>query len=252
VAVKLLLDRALGRESALRRFRREARALARLHHPNIVAVYDYGAIEPHGAFLVMERIRGRTLREELRSRGPLPGPEAAEWFEPLLLGIEAAHEEGVIHRDLKPENLARVRPEYGPPTVKILDFGVAKLQPIDTASDHLTASGAVIGTLGYMSPEQLGGHELDARTDLFAIGVIVVETLTGRWPFQGTTYGELLAAIVLEPYHFPGTTVQARNLDAVLQRCLAKDPRGRFSRAADLGRELLPALRNLDDAHSLR
>jgi eukaryotic-like serine/threonine-protein kinase len=228
VAVKLLLDRAFDQEHALRRFRRTARAIARLNHPNVVSVYDYGSLEAHGAFLVMERIRGVTLREELEWRGALSGPGAADWFGQILDGVAAAHEEGIIHRDLKPENVVRQRPEHGPPVVKILDFGIARVRPIETAGDRLTETGTVLGTLGYMSPEQLLGREVDTRSDLFSVGVMVVEALTGRWPFQGATYGELLAAIVLEPYHLPGGSPQARALDQVLQRCLAKEPGDRF------------------------
>lgn len=243
VAIKFLLGPAFGQEHSLRRFRREARAIARIHHPNIVEVYDYGGLEPHGAYLVMERIRGVTLREEMTRQGALAGATAAEWFAPLLDGIAAAHEEGIIHRDLKPENVARVRPEYGPPVVKILDFGIAKMRPLDTASDRLTATGTVVGTLGYMSPEQLRGLDVDARSDLFAVGVMVVEALTGSWPFQGTSYAQLLAAIVLEPYHLPGDAPEVRALDTVLQRCLAKERGDRFVSAAALRHELVPALR---------
>jgi serine/threonine-protein kinase len=128
--------------------------------------------------------------------------------------------------------------------VKILDFGVAKVRPSDTASDHLTAVGAVVGTLGYMAPEQLRGLEVDARADLFALGVMVVEALTGRWPFTGESYSQLLASIVLEPYHLPGDQPGIRALDRVLQRCLAKDPGDRYPNAAQLRRALVPALRD--------
>ena len=244
VAIKFLLGPAFDQEHALRRFQRGARAVARLNHPNIVSVYDYGGLEAHGAYLVMERVHGVTLREELERCGALSGPAAAEWFAPLLDGVAAAHEEGVIHRDLKPENVVRQRPEHGPPVVKILDFGIAKERPLDTASDRLTTTGMVVGTFGYMSPEQLTGRDVDARSDVFSVGVMVVESLTGQWPFRGTTYGELLGSIVLEPYHLPGDAPRVRALDAVLQRCLAKEPRDRFASAAALRHELVPALRD--------
>ena len=243
VAIKFLLGKGFGQHNSARRFRREARAVARIHHPNIVSVYDYGGLGSSGAYLVMERIRGVTLREELVCHGSLSGPAAAEWFAPLLDGVAAAHEEGIVHRDLKPENVVRLRPEYGPPVVKILDFGIAKVRPVDTASDHLTASGTVVGTLGYMSPEQLTGCQVDARSDVFSVGVMVVEALTGRWPFQGAGFGELVASIVLEPYSLPGATPEVRALDALLQRCLAKEPNDRFDSAAALRHELVPALR---------
>jgi GAF domain-containing protein len=240
VAIKFLVGRPFGHEQAMRRFRREARTLARIQHPNIVEVYDYGDLDGQGGYLVMERIRGVTLREEIRRLGPLPGLAAADWFGPLLDGVAAAHEEDIIHRDLKPENVVRIRPDHGPSVVKILDFGVAKARLMDTASDRLTATGAVMGTLGYMSPEQLMGKEVDRRSDLFS-----VEVITGRWPFKGTTPGEMLTSIILEPYHLPGSTPESRTLDAVLQRCLAKDPRDRFPNAPELRREVVPALRGL-------
>ena len=131
-----------------------------------------------------------------------------------------------------------------PAKPKILDFGIAKERPLDTASDRLTTAGMVVGTFGYMSPEQLTGRDVDARSDIFSVGVMVVEALTGNWPFRGATYGELLGAIVLEPYHLPGESPQVRVLDALLQRCLAKEPGDRFASAAALRRELVPALRD--------
>ncbi|MDT8342110.1 MAG: protein kinase [Longimicrobiales bacterium] len=242
VAIKFLLGQTLGREQALRRFRREARAIAAIRHPNIVEVFDYGSLEPHGAFLVMERIWGVTLREELDRRSPLSGAGAAEWFEPILNGVAAAHEEGVIHRDLKPENVVRSRPEPGPPVVRILDFGVAKVRPTGTMDGNLTATGVVVGTSGYMSPEQLRGQDVDERSDIFAIGVMVAEAVAGRRPFTGATFDELLLAILLEPYRLPGDAPEFRALDSVLQRCLAKDPADRFVSATALRRDLIPAL----------
>lgn len=242
VAIKFLLGPVFDAEHALRRFRREARAVARVHHPNVVALYDYGGLEAHGAYLVMERVRGMTLREELGRYGPLAGTAAADWFAPLLDGLAAAHDEGIVHRDLKPENVVRVRPEHGPPAVKLLDFGLATLRPIATASEHLTASGTAVGTPGYMSPEQIRGDDVDARSDLFAAGVMVVEALTGRWPFHGATHDQLAAAILLGEYHLPADSPGARAVDAVLQRCLAKDPRDRFATARELRGALVPAL----------
>lgn len=242
VAIKFALGAPLQEEHALRRFRREARALASIHHPNVVSVHDYGTLEGHGAYLVMERIRGVTLREELQRRGALEGREAVDWFAPLLDGVAAAHEEGVIHRDLKPEHVVRMRPEHAAAVVKILDFGVAKVRPTDTASDNLTATGTVIGTLGYMSPEQLGGADVDARSDLFAVGVMLVEALTGVRPFRGASYGEILTSILLEEYHLPAAAAPVADLDTVVQGCLAKDRNDRYVSADELRRTLLPVL----------
>jgi eukaryotic-like serine/threonine-protein kinase len=244
VAVKILLGRDFGDPKALRRFHREARAAARLNHPNIVSVYDFGPVEGEGAYLVMERIYGITLRAVLeRDRVLAPAP-AADLFAQLLDGIAAAHAEGVVHRDLKPGNV--IAQQAGAPAfmVKILDFGLAKLHSADRlSSETVTAPGAIMGTLGYMSPEQLLGGEVDHRADLFAIGVMLVEVLTGRRPFQGDNYGELSRAMLHDAFHLPRSTPEAVALDALLQRCLAKEARDRIGSAAELRRELIPALR---------
>ena len=244
VAVKIMVGRSFGQEGALRRFRHEARAVARLSHPNIVAMHDYGVLAGEGAYLVMELIRGVTLRAEIDRVGPLSGPVAADWFAQLLDGLAAAHEAGVVHRDLKPENVIGQTRSSGAPAVKILDFGLAKLLPRETAAtETLTASGVVMGTFGYMSPEQLSGLNVDARSDIFAVSVMLLEVLTGRKPFRGDTYAELLAAVSQEQPHLPGSTPDIRALDTALQRGLAKDPRDRFASAAAAARELVPALR---------
>jgi eukaryotic-like serine/threonine-protein kinase len=244
VAVKILLGRDFGDPKALRRFHREARAAARLNHPNIVSVYDFGPVEGEGAYLVMERIYGITLRAVLERDRVLAPALAADLFAQLLDGIAAAHAEGVVHRDLKPGNVIAQQARAPAFMVKILDFGLAKLHSADRlSSETVTAPGAIMGTLGYMSPEQLLGGEVDHRADLFAIGVILVEVLTGRRPFQGDNYGELSRALLHDAYHLPRSTPEAVALDAILQRCLAKEARDRVGSAAELRRELIPALR---------
>ena len=244
VAVKILLGRDFGDPKALRRFHREARAAARLNHPNIVSVYDFGPVEGEGAYIVMERIYGITLRAVLDRDRALAPAEAADLFDQLLNGIAAAHAEGVVHRDLKPGNV--IAQQAGAPAfmVKILDFGLAKLGSADRlASETMTAPGAIMGTLGYMSPEQLMGGDVDHRADLFAIGVMLVEVLTGSRPFQGDNYGELSRALLHDAFHLPRSTPEAAALDAILQRCLAKEARDRVSSATELRRELIPSLR---------
>jgi serine/threonine-protein kinase len=149
-----------------------------------------------------------------------------------------------VHRDLKPENVIGERSRGGALAVKILDFGLAKLRPLDVGAPAThTISGVVVGTFGYMSPEQLLGRDVDERTDIFAIGVMVVEVVSGQRPFDGEGYYELLRAMLQDDYHLPGASRQARALDAVMQRCLAKHPQDRFASAAALRRELVPALR---------
>jgi serine/threonine-protein kinase len=244
VAVKVMISRDAGQRIALRRFQREARAAARLNHPNVVAIHDYGAIEPDGAFLVMERVPGQTLRAELERARALAPAAAAEWIDPLLDGLQAAHHAGIVHRDLKPENVIGHRNADGRLSVKVLDFGLAKLRLTEhSATGTMTAVGAVLGTFGYMSPEQLLAGEVDHRADVFAVGVMVAEMVTGTRPFRGATYLEILNAVLIEPYHLPGATPAIRRLDALLQQCLAKDPRNRLASVATLRTLLVDALR---------
>src|SRR5262249_10200882 len=181
VAVKVMTGRLFGDKEALRRFEREARASARLNHPNIIVVHDYGRAGAEGAYLVMELLAGTTLREALKTSGPLLPTDAAAHFEQILAGLKAAHDAGVIHRDLKPENVLIAEKEDGRAIIKLLDFGLAKLRALDAADSGnpttpggLTAPGMVMGTFGYMSPEQLQAEEVDERADIFAVGVMVV------------------------------------------------------------------------------
>jgi GAF domain-containing protein len=248
VAVKILLGRAFGQQTALRRFHREARTAARLNHPNIVRVYDYGPLEGEGAYLVMERLEGVTMRAMIAQTKRLAPRDAVAWFDPLLRGLAAAHGEGIVHRDLKPENVIGQRVGARALNVTILDFGLAKLHTTDLlASGTLTVHGAVMGTLGYMSPEQLLGDEVDHRTDIFAVGVMIVEALTGQRPFQGATPADISRAVLRETSHLQRETCEAAALDELVQRCLAKDRSNRLSSAEELRGGLIPMLRALSE-----
>jgi serine/threonine protein kinase len=243
VAVKFLIGRAFGEQSALRRFEREARLCARLTHPNIVTVFDYGTLPTAGAYLVMERLYGVTLRDELRRLGSLQSAAAADVFGQILDGVRAAHEAGIIHRDLKPENVLIVGAGTESRRVKLLDFGLAQLRTLDTtATATASIAGVVMGTLGYMAPEQFAGVRVDERADIFALGVMLAEALTGTRPFDRPTYAAVVASTHLEEFHLPGEAPPIRALDAVLQRCLAKEPSARLASIADVQRLLLPAL----------
>lgn len=244
VAVKLLRSSTLAGDQARRRFDREARASARLHHPNIITVYDYGNTGPDIAYLVMERLVGTTFRAEIQRHGRLPPAVAARWFEQILDGVCAAHSAGIIHRDLKPENVFVIHDDRGvPAAIKLLDFGLAKLKWADPdESRSLTDAGAVIGTLAYMSPEQLSGALVDQRTDVFAIGVMVVEALTGRNPFRKDDPRETVSAILTDRAGIDGEDPGRQALDRVLQRCLAKARDQRFATARELQEALIPAL----------
>jgi GAF domain-containing protein len=244
VAVKIMLGRAFGDRQALRRFEREAQASARLTHPNIITVFDYGAAGADGAYLVMELVEGRTLRHELKRRGHLPPAVAAMWFGQLCEGVAAAHQRAVIHRDLKPENVVIAATATGGEILKVLDFGLAKMR---TAGDEaaLTHPGVVLGTAGYMAPEQLGGGDVDQRADVFAIGVMAAEAIVGQRPFRGRSFGELLQAIANDPVTLGGEGTERRRLESVLRRATANDPAMRYASVADLAGDLIPALRAL-------
>jgi eukaryotic-like serine/threonine-protein kinase len=248
VAVKIIGGQFFGDSKALRRFEREAKAAARLNHSHIIPVYDYGALETEGAYLVMELVEGETLGALLKRVGKLDLQETAELFNQVLEGVGAAHEAGVVHRDLKPDNVLLTHVPEGPPQVKILDFGLAKLAAPERteasgSSETLTMPGMVMGTLGYMSPEQLMGGTADERTDLFAVGVMMIEALTGQAPFRGRTCQELLASMAKERFYLPDDSDLSRRLHRMLQRCLAKDSNLRYSSAEEMRRELAELVR---------
>jgi serine/threonine protein kinase len=243
VAVKIMTGASFGNQDAQRRFEREARASARLEHPNIITVFDYGPVGADGAYLVMERLAGTTLRAALQRPGGLPPEAAAQVFDEMLEGVAGAHRAGVIHRDLKPENVFLAEDGKGGQVVKVLDFGLAKLTLDGEDASSLTAAGTVMGTLAYMSPEQLKGQPVDVRTDVFAIGVMAAEAATGVNPFKKADTTQTVAAILHQAFHLGGDDPDAQALDAVLQRCLAKDRSERFDTVADARAALVPALR---------
>jgi hypothetical protein len=248
VAVKILSARMFGNREALRRFEREAQTSARLSHRNIITVHDYGVLGTGGAYLVMELISGETLAALIKREGCVAPQIAADYFNQVLEGIKAAHAAGVIHRDLKPANVLISKEENDQPHIRVLDFGLAKIrlsELTDTNSPTALATtpGTVIGTIGYMSPEQLTGEAVDERSDLFSVGVMVVEALTGRRPFRGRNYTELLSSILNGSFHLERGSKEAERLDAVLQKCFDKDREGRFSSAEEMQSELIPAIR---------
>src|SRR5215469_6116727 len=192
VAIKVLPSFLTNNIDRLRRFEQEARAAAALNHPNIVAVYQMGSYE--GApYLVSELLEGDTLRE-LMKRGPLPWRAAVEYGLQIARGLAAAHSKGITHRDLKPENLFLTNDGH----VKILDFGLAKLSDSRSHEGPATEAGLVMGTVGYMSPEQVRGQEADYRADFFALGAILYEMLCGRRAFKKTTAADTMSAILSE------------------------------------------------------
>ena len=244
IALKVMVGSLFGNRQALRRFEREARASALLNHPNIVAIYDFGLIGQDGAYLVMERIYGSTWRTELQNRRALAPEVAAEWFRQLLAGLKVAHEAGVVHRDLKPENVLVTPLENNAALIKILDFGLAKMRQLEgSETQSITMVGGVVGTVGYISPEQLGGVESDQRSDIFSVGVMVVEAITGRRPFAGHSYTELITSMLNQPFELPGDSPEIKVLNALLAKCLARNPADRFHTVAEMQSDLVNALK---------
>jgi eukaryotic-like serine/threonine-protein kinase len=245
VAVKIMRGRSFGDRQALRRFEREAQTCARLTHTNIITVFDFGAVGADGAFLVMELVQGRTLRHVLDRRGHLPAEVTAIWFQQICEGVAAAHQRQVIHRDLKPENVLIAATATGGETVKVVDFGLAKMRTASDETAGLTNPGVVVGTAGYMAPEQLTAGEVDHRADIFAIGVMVAEAIVGQRPFRGRSYSELLRSIVNDPVSLGGQGAERRRLESILRRATANDPAARYASVAALMDDLIPALRAL-------
>lgn len=237
VAIKVLPSFVLGNPDRLRRFEQEAQAAAALNHPNILAVHRFAVFE--GApYLVSELLVGETLRQKM-GHGPLPVRKAIDWGIQIANGLAAAHDKGIVHRDLKPENLFVTTDGR----IKILDFGLAKLiqsqlDPDGTAPTmmHATDPGVIIGTAGYMSPEQVRGKTVDHRTDIFAFGGILYEVLAGKRAFQRPTAAETMTAILNEDP--PGISQIAPTappgLQRIVHRCLEKSPEQRFQSASDL------------------
>jgi eukaryotic-like serine/threonine-protein kinase len=239
VAIKVLPSNASSDPGRLQRFEQEARAAAALNHPNILAVYDVGVHEGV-PYIVSELLEGQTLRQRV-SQGPIPVRTALDYAVQVAQGLAAAHEKGIVHRDLKPDNVF-VTPDG---RVKVLDFGLAKLidqegtgvvSSVLPTSPPGTSPGLVLGTTGYMSPEQVRGEPVDRRTDIFALGVVLYEMLTGRRPFARETVPETMTAILrddLPDLHNSNPQVSLP-LEQLLRRCLDKDPARRFQSTQDL------------------
>ena len=238
VALKVLPERFADSSDALARFEREARAVAALSHPNILSLFDFGQADGV-VYAAAELLKGETLRERL-AQERLSERKAVEIATAIADGLAAAHAAGIVHRDLKPENVFLTSDGR----VKILDFGLARREATGEAADATSAPttpsptepGLVMGTAGYISPEQIRGKTADARSDLFALGAVLYEMLTGERAFRGATTGESLAAILRDQPPDPSTKVATVSpaLDRLVSRCLQKSPDERFQSARDL------------------
>jgi serine/threonine protein kinase/Tol biopolymer transport system component len=254
VAIKVLLAEAAGDPSRLKRFEKEARSASALNHPSIVTIFDFGTTGSV-SWMAMELVQGRTLRELLTDGAP-PIKRLLQMAVDLTDGLAKAHEAGIVHRDLKPENVMVTKDGR----VKILDFGLAKLsQPeVDTAGSlattmtRATEPGVIMGTVGYMSPEQASAQVVDYRSDQFSFGSVLYEMATGKRAFEGKTKPETLAAIIRDEPE-PIGTVNPQvpvPLRWIVERCFAKDPEERYASTKDLARDLLAVRNHLSDATS--
>jgi eukaryotic-like serine/threonine-protein kinase len=249
VAIKVLRPGALNDDEARRRFRDEARVLSRLSHPGISTIFDFDSRDGLD-YLVMELVEGRTLDRVLEA-GPLPEAELASTGAQIAEALAAAHEQGVIHSDLKSANVM----VSSKGKVKLLDFGLARLCCIATVTgDTVTdaAIGPVAGTIAYMSPEQLLGRELDERADLFSLGIVLYEMVTGQLPFSGSTALDTLHAIAFEETR-PVTALRANlppSLQRIISRCLRKRAQDRYKDARELAGELKSVQREIESGVS--
>ncbi|HWX42932.1 MAG TPA: serine/threonine-protein kinase, partial [Blastocatellia bacterium] len=245
IAVKILHQHLASDHTALERFRREARAAAQIRHPNAVSVTDFGVTKDSGiAYLVMEFLEGNDLRIKINRDKQLDYYEALIIMNQVCAAVYAAHNKGIIHRDLKPDNIWLVQSDKALEMVKVLDFGIAKLKTSSDKATSLTQHGMIVGTPYYMSPEQCRGEDLDPRSDVYSLGVILYQLLTGRVPFDG----ESPIAVVLKHNTEKPRPLRAYRpdmppeIEGVVLRALAKKKEDRQETAIQLAQEFEAAL----------
>lgn len=248
VAVKCLHPRYARDPSALARFHREARIVGSIGHPNVVEVFDLGALEDGAPYLVMERLFGETLAARMRGARPVSVSLAVSITSQVFSALQATHSRAVLHRDLKPDNVFLISRPGAEPLVKVLDFGVAR--DLAAASARLTRAGFVMGTPAYMAPEQARGEALDVRVDVYGVGALLYELLTGRVPYSARTPAALLGEMLRRPVPSPAALRPSLSLSlcAVVTRCLAFDRDARYPDVSSARDALLSATEVDDDA----
>lgn len=244
VAIKLLLPEMLAEEGIVERFLQEARAVRRIKSEHVAQVFDVGRLDEGTPYIIMEYLEGRDLARLRSERGTFEVEEVVEYLLQALDAVAEAHANGIIHRDLKPANLFLTRRSDGAPLIKVLDFGTSKMKPKEMREDlEMTKTGMAIGSPSYMAPEQmLSSRTIDQRADIWALGVILYNLLTGTFPFKADTLLQMCAAALQLPptppsTHRPGLP---EDLEASILKCLAKKPVDRFADVAELARAIMP------------
>jgi serine/threonine-protein kinase len=238
VAVKLIRPELVTSQDIVERFFREARAAAKLSHPNIVTVHDLGQTDDGTLYIIMEIVDGRSLKDVIVSEGPWAPSRALRFCRGVASALSVAHRNGIVHRDLKPQNIMVARDSEGNESPKLLDFGIAKT--LEPDSPALTSTGMVLGTPHYMSAEQAKGMPADQRSDIYALGVILYEMLVGEVPFDDKSIPSILVKHLTEPPRPPSSLRGdiPKEVETLVLRCLEKDPDRRFQSADELGRAL--------------
>jgi serine/threonine-protein kinase len=248
VAIKVLHPRFVTRDDLVARFRREARAMSQLSHPNTARVYKYGALDDGSVYFVMDYLEGRNLAAEVRENGPMPPERALRLMVQVCGALEEAHRAGIVHRDLKPENIFLTLQGGTTDFPKVLDFGLAKMseKQMGNGSMMFTQQGMVFGTPEFMSPEQAQGEALDHRSDIYSLALILYELITGKLPFDAKTPLDIMKAHVREAPIPLSQRVSGKpfwpELEVVMNKALAKQPSDRYETASQFGEALLHCL----------
>lgn len=249
-AVKVLHQGMVHDHDAISRFNREASNASQIQHPNVAAIYDFGETPEGLIYLAMEFVDGEPLTKIIERHGALTAARAADIGEQVASALEAAHDMGIIHRDLKPDNIMIARGRAGEDIAKVVDFGIAKAVQAD--DQKVTKTGLAIGTPEYMSPEQLGGDQLDSRTDIYSLGLVTFNMLTGQLPFPAVVSRE---ALIMRLTEKPRTLAEIRNdvkwpaeLQTVMDRALANHPADRYQHVSQFGRELVTAVATMPES----
>ena len=249
-AVKVLHQGMVHDPDAISRFNREASNASQIQHPNVAAIYDFGETPEGLIYLAMEFVDGEPLTKIIERHGALTAARAADIGEQVASALEAAHDMGIIHRDLKPDNIMITRGRAGEDVAKVVDFGIAKAMQGD--DQKVTKTGLAIGTPEYMSPEQLGGDQLDSRTDIYSLGLVTFNMLTGQLPFPSVVSRE---ALIMRLTEKPRTLAEIRNdvqwppeLQTVMDKALANHPADRYQHVSQFGRELVTAVATMPES----